>query len=459
MNMCGSEELRQTKSQSTSIAITHIDRQVSKPSDALAFGLGEAEDLEYISAHMKGKKHITLQGQDNLTLKILGKEKITWVNLIEHCKSFLENSTKKDFQGEFPNFKNFEAATEAEATQLDDALIARLKKGDFSKIQLCIPEFTPEDEYSFSYTNNKTEPDDVYAYLDVDQLKKELKLKTITKKKLAAKYIYLYSPEEHRVLEYRRQSLYKCIVFEHSIGNKYFILSKGRWKLVEPKFYKSIVDFTRIVLKEEQCEHWYKDIDIYDGKLKKNREAVFNREVVERRKSCVLFDQSKLPIGNAHSNKEFCDILDMQDDGVIRIINAKQYKDASSISYLFSQTQFYSEAFLGDPVFLKAIRAHIQRSASPIKQKYLDYIKSVNQEVHGKDYRLSLWLLYNRKEPKPKKEDMPLLAQYELKLMHDHLTRICKFKDIILRFVPVSITQHTASYKPNAVAAKTKKSA
>ncbi len=36
MNMCGNEELRQTKSQSNSIAITQIDRQVSKPSDALA---------------------------------------------------------------------------------------------------------------------------------------------------------------------------------------------------------------------------------------------------------------------------------------------------------------------------------------------------------------------------------------------------------------------------------------
>ena len=54
MNMCGNEEIRQTKSQSNAVTVTHIDRQVAKPSEAFAFvSLSEAEELRYISAHIE----------------------------------------------------------------------------------------------------------------------------------------------------------------------------------------------------------------------------------------------------------------------------------------------------------------------------------------------------------------------------------------------------------------------
>ncbi len=59
MNMCGNEEIRQTRSQSNTITPTHIDRQAARPSDSFVFGLSEAEDLRYISAHIKGNRNTT----------------------------------------------------------------------------------------------------------------------------------------------------------------------------------------------------------------------------------------------------------------------------------------------------------------------------------------------------------------------------------------------------------------
>lgn len=76
MNMCGNEEIRQTRSQSNTITPTHIDRQTNKPSDSFVFGLSEAEDLRYISAHIKGNRNATLQGRDNLMVKVIGDEKL-----------------------------------------------------------------------------------------------------------------------------------------------------------------------------------------------------------------------------------------------------------------------------------------------------------------------------------------------------------------------------------------------
>ena len=448
MNMCGNEEIRQTKSQSTAITTTHIDRQVATPSDTFVFGLSEAEDLSYISAHLRGDKRVTLQGRDSLTYKIIGKDKLSWPKLITSCRTFIERYDSKDYIDLFPNYRNLNPATEEQQARLNDGLIAALKAGDFTKLTLTIPEFLSDDEFSFAYSNRAKRENDIYAYLDVDQLGTELNLSEITIDRLQAKWIYAYSPVEDRILDHRRWRVFNCLGHEQELDGRYFILSDGRWLQFEDEFYLSIINFTASRLRVEPCEDLYKGIDISDDVAKKNLEGLFNTEAVRRRPTCILFDRAKLKIGAGIKNKEFCDILDFQDDHIIRIINVKQFKDASSINYLFAQSKFYCEAFLHDDVFLAEIRNHIQISACEIKELYLDYIKDDVANVRGDDYRVCLWLLYNKKDNEPKKEDIPLISQYELKLMHDHLKRVCKFNEIIIRFVPVTTKQYTTRKTP-----------
>lgn len=102
MNMCGNEEIRQTRSQSNTITPTHIDRQASKPSDSFVFGLSEAEDLRYISAHIKGNRNTTLQGRDSLTVKVIGEEKLSWGKIIAQCQEFFERFGARTTSPYFP---------------------------------------------------------------------------------------------------------------------------------------------------------------------------------------------------------------------------------------------------------------------------------------------------------------------------------------------------------------------
>lgn len=451
MNMCGNEEIRQTKSQSNTITPTQIDRQVAKPADSFTFGLSEAEDLRYISAHMKGDKNITLQGRDSLTVKVVGKEKLNWDKIISQCKKFLTEYESHDFSKLFPNYKNFQPAKEAEAKALDAELIKALQAEDFHKLNLGIPEFLSEEEYSYSYSNHAKTENLIYAFLDPIQLKTCLNLAKVTIEQLQNKKIWAYSPVEDRVLSYKKWYVYDCLNFEHKLGDDYFILSDGRWLKVDDDFYKSITDFTKNVLRVEPCEALYTGIDISNDGKKRNEEKIFNDKVCELRKSNVKFDRAQLQIGNGKRNKEFCDILDLEDDGVMRIVNCKPWKDASSMNYLFSQAKFYCESFLRDEVFLAEIRKHIQESDSPKKADYLAYISEKIEELRGDSYRLCLWLLYDQKEAAPDKNDIPLIARYELKLMHEHLRKVCKFREIIVRFVPVKITNYkTAKAPPKA---------
>ena len=451
MNMCGNEEIRQTKSQSNTITPTHIDRQVAKPSDSFTFGLNQAEDLRYISAHMKGQKNVTLQGRDTLTVKVIGKDKLSWDKLIAQCKKFLKAYVSTEFTKLFPNYKNFKAATDAEAKALDQELINALKVEDFHKLNLGIPEFLSEEEYSYSYTNHPTKENLIYAFLDPVQLKTCLNLSKVTIEQLQNKKIWAYSPVEDRILSYKKWYVYDCLNFEHKLGDDYFILSDGRWLKVDTEFYKTIEDFTASSLRVEPCEPAYAGIDISNHAKKRNEERIFNDTVCDLRKSTVKFDRAQLQIGTGKSNKEFCDILDLEDDGVVRIVNCKPWKDASSMNYLFSQAKFYFESFLRDETFLADIRKHIEASTSMKKADYLAYISDKIEELRGQDYRVCLWLLYDQSEATPDKNDIPLIARYELKLMHEHLRKVCKFRDIIVRFVPVKITNYkTAKAFPKA---------
>lgn len=448
MNMCGNEEIRQTRSQSNTITPTHIDRQAARPSDSFVFGLSEAEDLRYISAHIKGDRKTTLQGRDSLTVKVVGDEKLNWNKLIAQCQMFLDRFAARDYIALFPNYRNFQPTSAEDTNRLDEYLITALKTKDYSKLELCIPEFLSEAEFSFSYSNNFKKENIIYSFLEPQQLEKVFKnTEKITIGRLRNKRIYAYSAAEDRVLPYRYWSVYDCLVYECDFGGFHYILNDGRWVQVDPDFYKSIVDFIDTRVQEEQPESWYLNIDISDNISKKNSEAIFNEKIVEIRDSCVLFDRAKLKIGTGRQDKEFCDVLDLQDDGMMRIINAKQYKDASSINYLFSQAKFYSEAFLHDETFLAQIRNFIGSGPCSKRDAYLEYIKPDVESNHGRDYVVCLWLLYDNSGKAPTKAEIPLIAKYELKLMHDHLRKVCKFNKIILRFVPVKITRYTKSQK------------
>lgn len=440
MNLCGNEGIRQTRTQTQSLTPTLIERQVAQPVDSFVFGLSEAEDLKSMAAHLKDNPLITLQGRDHLTFKGMGSEKLTWSKLLRHCKEFLSAYAKDDFAKLFPNYRNFKTADENDSERLDEELIKVLQAGRLDKIMLWIPEFLPAEDISFTYSDHEIKENVVYAHLDPAQLKNILKLDSLTVGKLHEKRIWAYSHAEERVLSNKWWTLYECIVFEHKLGEHHFVLTDGEWKVVAGDFYKSVIDFVSTKVVETLPDKLFAGISIFDPKLSKNREGVFNDEVCRRRPNSIKFDTAKLRIGLARSDKEFCDILDITDDGKIRIINCKPFGGSSSISYLFAQTRFYCESFVRDQTFLGNIRAHIEASSSPIKQEYLDKIPELIEDNSGNRYQVCLWILYDKNEKTPKATNLPFMAQYELKLLYDQLQQLWKYKDIFITFVPVTMT-------------------
>jgi len=64
--------------------------------------------------------------------------------------------------------------------------------------------------------------------------------------------------------------------------------------------------------------------------------------------------------------------------------------------------------------------------------------RSALRTAKSKEDRLSQWAarLYDQRVTTPVKTEIPLMDQYELKLMHEHLRNTCKFHDVIIWFIP-----------------------
>ena len=452
MNMCGNKEIRQTKSSTHSATTKNIDRQISKPSDSFTFGLSDAEFLQYLSAHMENNKNFTLQGKDSLTIKVLGDEKPSWEKLIELCVTFIAQYDSDKYKTLFPNYPNFEEVSDEIAAILNDQLIHNLKSGDFSTAHLAVPEFIADDEYSFTYTNYKKRDNLVLSHIEISDFsnKRLFDISKLDITQLENNFIYAYSHDEEKILSYKKWTQYSCIISEIAMHDNYYVLSGGRWRKVDGDFFSSINLFIENSINEEEVLEDYKNINISNMERGQNREEVFNSIYVSKNKSSIKFDQAKLKIGNSSKDKEFCDILEFHENLPMSIIHVKRFEGASSLSYLFSQANFYCEFFISDEVFLNEIRGHINNSESLIKDKFLNHIKENLRDVHGKDFSIKLWVLYDNKKPKPSKSNLPLMVKYELKLAYERLQNICKYNSVILSMIPVQIINFSSPKKPSS---------
>ena len=450
MNLCGNQELRQTKSRTHAITTQHIDRQLSRPSDAFSFGLNETELLQYISAQLADDKSVTLQGKDNLTIKVIGEEKLSWENLLEYGQRFIQAYHQDHYKTLFPNYPNFQDIPKEKISELDAQLVEKIQRGEFEKMHLCIPEFIPDDQYSFSYTCSTTKENRIYSHIDINHLSREagLRLEQLTADALKRKNVYAYSAELNQVLHYPKWALYQCLVVEIEWEGDCYILSEGLWRQVDDDFYQSVNTFIDEVLEVQELPEHYHHIDIAHREEQQNREAIFNQAYCELNANAILFDRAKLRIGQGRKDKEFCDIFERCDHGPAHIIHVKKYGGGSSLNYLFSQARFYSEFFLRDQVFQAEIRQHIENSDHPDKHLFMDYIKDNPSDINGRDYRVGLWILYNSIDGVPEVNSLPLMAKHEIKQTYEQLRNIHKYHQVSLSMVPVAMINFTQSKKP-----------
>ncbi|WP_366664454.1 DUF6119 family protein [Vibrio coralliilyticus] len=150
------------------------------------------------------------------------------------------------------------------------------------------------------------------------------------------------------------------------------------------------------------------------------KEETYNSYVAEYNSDIYLFDKSKIYVAGK-KRYEICDLLHKDRE----LIHVKVLKNGTnSLSHLFVQSRFYTDAFVKDVDTRKSMIEFIKNNDNSENEKkdknvFLSIIKEERSELQESTFSVLLCILTYTKDKNI--DDFPFMAKYELVNTHKYL--------------------------------------
>lgn len=369
-----------------------------------------------------------VSGGEKIQIKFSKSYPLSWENLEKVTKDlnklyFSEKYKTTDFRC----IDNWSYVKDIDIiNSLNETLLEQLTGDKLEKFYLSFPEMLDISQFSFCYSKSDKIFDDLSLVDYLSLKKKKIPSINILKREI----VFLYD----NVLEkkYRSSSVYNCLVAEIRHKDKdTYILFDGHWRKISKDFRCSIENYFRKNNIDFDDDYLKKDLkNNVNIKNNKNeyREDIFNTECVNNNPNLILFDKAKIQIAGEHKY-EICDILSSNKD----LVHVKKFKiGASSLSHLFTQVKFYSEAILVDNRTRETARDFITNSISDFNS--INYGKDRSRFVcifdpnirpTTSEFTVVLCIL---SQSPIRIQDLPFMTQYEIKHVDDYLRRFLGYK-------------------------------
>lgn len=410
MNICDQDLLKRVQSTRHAEVSTQSERQISAGSAFSVFDIDDEKEFLQAIAGAARKDFGFIQsftGKESIAIKSSKDKSIKWDNLIERVHKLASAYLLTNFETAFPGYAKFHFETDTGIIDaLDGQLYQSIIGGNLNAIHLAPPEVVDYANCDFSYGDGEARFED----LTLDQLLQSRKAFRAGTGISAIKSmrVWLWNVETNQRL--RPWNAYRCLVAEGHYGGQTYILSNGQWKKVSKVLQQEIDDYMPTI-PVAACAYLPHDINIWDAKVQKNRESVFNERAKDGNPALLLLDKEKLKIGGKRLY-EVCDLLHTNRE----LIQVKRFQSSSSsVSHLFLQGRFYGQAFLTDEATRVSMRAAIQAHlAAPEDEPFLRIVPA-KREFNPHDYTVVFCMLA---EQDITLKDLPFMARYEL--MHSH---------------------------------------
>ncbi|MFA0484071.1 DUF6119 family protein [Vibrio sp. 10N.222.55.B11] len=428
MNICDHNNLRKVNTTTHSSISTLTDRQASKGSSLDIFDINdEKEFFRAISGstyeHYPYIK--SFSGKSSITVNLKKGTSVTDEGVIDILLSLEEAYELEEYKEKFPSYGKLDyVSDDDEIDRLNTILFEQLKNNDFSNIHLS-PSIILDDDISyFSYKdpdiyNSVIEFDDIAISDLVNQnhsFSKKSSIQTVIKWRI----FYVNTSGDVRSMK-----AYDCLNCELEENGITYILSSGTWRCVSSDF-KSEVETYLSKIEDKSDLYLPDDVSIRcvvkeNGKDKiKFKEDVYNSYVAKSNDDIYLFDKAKINIAGQR-RYEICDLLHKDK----QLIHVKVLKDGtSSLSHLFVQARFYTDAFVKDIETRKSMIDFIndndnEENKSKDKTPFLSIITESRSKLQETTFSVLLCILtYNANK---KIDDLPFMAKYELANTHKYL--------------------------------------
>lgn len=249
------------------------------------------------------------------------------------------------------------------ADTLDAELISKMKASKFDKIWMSVPELIDWDKaVGFKYALTKDSPR--YYDVRITDFVKTLGDKEINKPILLRRKIFAVDSDDLPVID---RPAYSYIYAELAYQNKTYLISNGKWYLIDN-------DFVDVINK------YYMDVPRYKKALPKfehedKTEERYNKRVAKGGNEFALLDRDNVYLPGAVSPIEPCDLYRIPRE----FIHVKRYGGSSLLSHLFNQGLVSGELFKTEKVFRQKVN-----------EKLPETHKIANAEAPPKDNEYSI---------------------------------------------------------------------
>lgn len=424
VNICSLHEIKSIQCSKADAVAIRSETQILTGAELHLFGVDFSNEFfnKIICKANSDYPYISnVAGGEKVQIKFDKKYPLTWEHLEKVTKDlntlFLSNNYKDT---DFSCIDNWSFVKDKEKiNELNSTLLTYLNGDNYDKFYLSYPELIDISQYRYQFSNSK----EIFDELNLNDYLSLQKKGIPSIEHLRRENIYLVDSISDQ--KSRPHSVYRCIVAEIKDDQDTYILFNAQWRKlsldfrqsIESYFYKENVEFDNDYLKNDLKNN----IDIKNNN--QYREEKYNIECVTDNPSLMLFDKAKIKIAG-ESKYEICDILSSRKD----MIHVKKYKmGASSLSHLFSQVKFYSDAILVEPSARESVCNFINKTV--LERDSINY---------GKDKSKFICLFDSKIRPNPSEftvvlcvlsqkqiriKDLPFMTQYDIKHIDEFLRR------------------------------------
>ncbi|CCN70164.1 DUF6119 family protein [Vibrio nigripulchritudo] len=429
MNICDHNNLRKVNTTTHSSISTLTDRQASKGSNLDIFDINdEKEFFRAISGstyeHYPYIK--SFSGRSSITVTLKKGTSVTDDGIIDILLKLDEAYELEEYKSKFPSYGRLDyVSDEDEIGRLNDILFNLLKNKTFSNIHLSPSILLDDDVSYFSYKDPDThECVDKFDELSIsDLISQNHKFSKKSSINTVLNWRVYYVNTSGNVFSLKA---YNCLNCELEDNGVTYILSSGTWRNVSSDFKSEVETYVKNNIKDKSNGYLPGDVSIHcivkeKGEEKvKYKEEVYNSYVAKSNSDIYLFDKSKINI-SGQKRYEICDLLHKDKE----LVHVKVLKSGTnSLSHLFVQARFYTDAFVKDVETRKSMIDFIknndnQENIGKDKSAFLSIIKEERSKLQESTFSVLLCILTYTKDKKI--DDLPFMARYELANTHKYL--------------------------------------
>ncbi|MGD8170384.1 DUF6119 family protein [Vibrio sp. TRT 21S02] len=433
MNICDQNCLKKVNTTTHSSISTLTDRQASKGTSLDIFDIDDEKEFFRSIAGNTYEDYPfinSFSGRSSITVNLKKGKFIDNENLVEILLSLEKAYDLKSYKDKFPTYGRLDYVSDNDdVSKLDDKLFDKIRNKNLNNIYLS-PDFILSDEFSyFSYVDpNENKNAIKYDELDIDTFLSYKKIRDNSSAKTLKNWKIYGVDNIGGEDKYFSMHAYNCLHCELEIDGTFYILSSGIWRSVGSDFKNEIDDYLKLKISNNPSKYLPNNISIHTSVKEKDKyvdrykEETYNSHAANNNKNLFLFDKSKILIGN-EKRYEICDLLHINKE----LIHVKLFKNSSSsLSHLFLQARFYTDAFVKDVDTRSSMIDFInnnncKENLNKNIKEYLDIIKEERKELQETTFSILLCILSF--DQSLSLDKLPFMARYELVKTHSYLKK------------------------------------